>query len=914
MRLSQRTNLDFQQVALKVISLTILYFVVGRLSLLLAIPPGYATSVWPPAGISLIFVMLYGPRVCFGAFLGSFLLNLSIAHPTLETITLGNLIVPSLIGMGAALHCGVCGIYLRYTSRYPDIIEAPLEILRFLFVGGVLGCIISASVGTLSIWFFELIPNSSFLFSWFTWWVGDTIGVILFGPLLLMLGLKDKRILWVGIPVSITFILILCLYFFSSKVEQRNLENAFKQTTSKINETIKNSLDNYGQLTDYLKYYFEFSSSVTPIEFQKYANNLFERAPGINLLGWAPKIQAGSKAKVVSTLRKFSGYEKFRFTELTQSQEFMAAGEREVYFPIIYMEPREKFSNWLGYDISSGKNLNSTLKEAVLHTDRVTFYLQTQKSPGLFTPVYKRYAEGEEKDLLGFILTSFNLQYIVENSISNLIREGIYFEIIDSQKRVIYKSHEDVDQSSLSGVKDTRRIQIAQESWSVQYTLSSAYLLSNKSMLSWSILAGGLLFTGSIGIILLIVTGQQRRIRRVVDRRTSELVQANQEVQKMTRMKSEFFANMSHEIRTPLNGIIGITDLMMSSSSLNEENRRFAGIIKTSSDTLLTLINDILDFTKISEGKVKLEHRCFEISKPLVEVHDMFSQQALKKGIELTYNISKGAPQAIIADEMRLKQILMNLVSNAMKFTDSGSVDISLEAQASDKPDFCRLTFSVSDSGIGIADSALVEIFSSFTQADASTTRRFGGTGLGLAISKGLCEAMGGEIGVESEVGVGSRFYFSIEVQIGSLSEITQKELVESIDEDLSTRCPMRILIAEDNLINQKLIEIICKKFGYTIEMVANGEEALNQASKSYYDLIFMDMQMPEMDGLEATRLLRERGVKSQIYAMTANAFDEDKRKCLAAGMDGFTSKPITASAVKQVILKVYDSINGLDS
>ncbi len=905
MRLSQRTNLDLTQTVLKVLSLSIVYFVVGRLSLLLAIPPGYATSVWPAAGIALIYVILYGPKVSIGAFLGSFILNLSVSHPTLTSLSLRELAIPALIGTGAALHCGICGFYLRRTSHYPDIIEAPSEILRFLSIGAVIGCLITASIGSLTLWGFELITDSNFLFSWFTWWVGDTIGVILFGPLILMVGLRDKRIMWVGTPVLITFALVLSVYFFSSQVEQRNIENQFYQTTSKINEAIKGSLTNYAQLVDYLKYYFEFSSSVTPLEFKKYANNLFERAPGIDVLGWAPKIQNNVKTEFVEKMRKFSGYNSFVILDSVEVSQRIAPSDREVYFPVAYIEPKDKFAKWLGYDVSSGSRLNETLKEAVINRDRVSYYFQSQKSPGLFTPVYRGYAEGEEKNLLGFILTSFNLKFLVENSTSHISRNGIYFQIIDSSDRVLYSNQDEFEQ--LDGIENKRQIQVAQENWRVHYILSSNYLLSNKSMLSWSILAGGLLFAGSIGIILLIVTGQQARIRRVVERRTSELVSANREVQKMTRIKSEFFANMSHEIRTPLNGIIGISDLMMSSQSLDEENRHYAGIIKTSSDTLLTLINDILDFTKISEGKVKLERRGLEMAKLLKEVHDMFVGQARQKGIEFVYNIDSSVPKIILADELRLRQILMNLINNAIKFTSSGSVQVDVSATAAEEPEAVVLHFQVKDTGIGIDKEAQVEIFSSFTQADASTTRRFGGTGLGLAICKGLCEAMGGEIGVVSEPGTGSTFFFSLTATVGNSQELTQKASQEVIEVNLAERCPLKILVAEDNLINQKLVELICEKFGYQIVMVTNGQEAFEAAIGGNYDLIFMDMQMPEMDGLEATRLLRSRGVKSQIYAMTANAFDEDKQKCLAAGMDGFTSKPITASAVKQVILKVYD-------
>jgi signal transduction histidine kinase/ActR/RegA family two-component response regulator len=402
---------------------------------------------------------------------------------------------------------------------------------------------------------------------------------------------------------------------------------------------------------------------------------------------------------------------------------------------------------------------------------------------------------------------------------------------------------------------------------------------------------------------------RDRIIRRKLAHAKSQAEVQAERAESGSRAKSEFLAMMSHEIRTPMNGVLGFANLLMD-TRLDGEQREFVENIRCSGDALLTIINDVLDYSKIEAGKLSVDNMEFDLRSVCNEVRSLLQPSATAKGLALNLNFAPSTTQMLIGDPVRVRQILLNLVGNAIKFTTSGSVGI--EASQID-PD--RVRVSVIDTGIGVAPGQLDKLFERFTQGDASITRRYGGTGLGLAISKKLITLMGGEISAQSEAGKGSIFWFTLPVR-APLNSSTRIAL--PIPPPAPQPLPVppsakgRLLLVEDNVVNQKVAMHMLVKMGYEVDLAEHGRQALERLAAVRYEAVLMDCQMPEMDGFEATRHIRDPSSAVldhdvPVIAMTANAFAEDRDRCIAAGMNDFLAKPVDRATLAQVLEKWRD-------
>ncbi|HIJ96612.1 MAG TPA: DUF3365 domain-containing protein [Desulfuromonadales bacterium] len=478
-------------------------------------------------------------------------------------------------------------------------------------------------------------------------------------------------------------------------------------------------------------------------------------------------------------------------------------------------------------------------------------------------------------------------------------------QIIDVDTSIFYPSHQEYEQFGAAaypvlaaGDSFTRELQMRHRDGSLFYARFSGKAITPCDPSD-----------GSIWVVSDVTPQKELEKRLQLAREAAEAA---------NRAKSEFLATMSHEIRTPMNGVIGMTGILLS-TELNEEQRGYAEIVRKSGENLLLLINDILDFSKIEAGKLEVELLDFNLQTTVQETVELLAVKASGAGLDMICQIDPQIPHCLRGDPGRIRQVIINLVGNAIKFTHSGEVIIRVERQ-SEQSDSVTLHFEIRDTGIGIAEERREAIFSPFTQADGSTTRKYGGSGLGLAICKQLVELMGGEIGVDSRPGHGSTFWFTIRLEKSAAQTCQDSKNVETpvaaqaADKRHSvargTNREIRILLAEDNIINQMVAQVMLNQLGYTTDLVADGQEALQALKLINYDLVLMDCQMPVMDGYEATRIIRDPSSKVinhsvPIVAMTANTMPGDREKCLEAGMDDYTSKPVRADALQAVLTRL---------
>lgn len=789
------------------LGVAILYYAVASLPLGMAIPEGHTMTIWLAAGVAFIVLQVGGYRFLPGLYLGS---SLSYGVWVAETSTLG-----ACIGVGAFLAVGstlqaIAGV--EFTRRNP-LSSSLRSILRFLWLVGPLSCLISAGIGTLTLGAFGKLSMAELPLEIALWWLSNSLGVIAVAALAphLLAGKSEQNtfrlISILGPPLLILGATI--LVFVSVRAsDEASVRMQFDRRASTMISAINRGIERSIGILESLKYYFLVIGDVDRHQFANLTHHWLSLSNEIKALEWIPKVLESERKALEEHTR--IDFPNFCITEKDDSNTFIRK-PRAVYFPVVFMEPFEGNEAAFGFDLGSNPVRRASLLKAAkqnkpVATRGVRLVQEQEREFGflIFVPVYHNETasgfEGKiaEKHLKGLILGVFRVHDMVQESLKDINEHELMLRVMDltdskkpqeiyfrGEKGVIPSSALEIEQTTKltasSYLVKSQKLELPDAHWQVEFLVTNKVLDHYHTLASPTILIVGIILTAILAMIFLQNTLKSLEIKDTVADRTKALVAANEvlenEAKEHKRMESVmlqaveeakeciqtnsfYLVNMSHEIRVPLNGIIEMNSLLMD-SNINEDQHKYSQAIADSADALLNLANDVFDLSKIESGHLKLEYVDFNFSSALADIVNMLNSSALKKGLRLLIDISSDIPTILCGDLARLRQVLLNLVSNAIKFTLQGSVSISARL-LQETSEATLLRVEVEDTGIGIPQDSLKQLFLSFSQVD---TRKYGGTGLGLLICKQLVEMMHGQLGVESKLGVGSLFWFTINLQ-----------------------------------------------------------------------------------------------------------------------------------------------------
>lgn len=738
-----------------------------------------------------------------------------------------------------------------------------------------------------------------------------------------------------GFTLLLGVILLLGVTIFSwnltkAKTFERNLA-AFTTLSKDSEQALTHRIETYRQSLDSGAALFAASNLVTLEDWKTFVSILKveETLPGINGIGYIEPVMRPREREYLESLSARGVYGATVHPQTNRSE----------ILSISYIEPISTNKEAVGLDIGFEANRRSAAYMArdtgkATITKRIFLVQDKTKSVGflLLRPIYQPGASLDSVSrrraaFRGWIYAPFIASRFMQGLTAS---QGTNFGIVvhdgvsPSKAELIFESEAGSDQSHNSQYSVTKTLPIMGQRWTVSWNSTSEFESSVGTKEPMFVLIGGLALILGFSTLVIFFARREAYVKDEVRSKTQILVDKEKEIvralkvaEAATGAKSKFLANMSHEIRTPMNGVIGFTQLL-DDGTLSETQQKYVRLISDSGSSMMTLLNDILDISKVDSGAIAITPEPSDVRYLLNSCVKLFSPNAEEKQLELVLDLAENLPHSVKADTFRLRQIVTNLMANAIKFTESGYITISADFEEIDqsrKTDDCdgELHISVADTGIGIAPDRQDAIFEPFVQEDDSTARKYGGSGLGLTICKQLVDLMGGSIRMESHISSGSKF--SIIIPVGRIEQKASENVIAfSTNPDAPCKKAIvakRILVAEDHDINQVLIGEMLTKLGYEYELAVDGAEAIAMIRKAaveeaQYDLALMDLQMPYVDGIKATRMVREHGIDAKalpIVALTANAFDQDVARCIEAGMQAHLAKPLAIEDLRKAVL-----------
>ena len=726
--------------------------------------------------------------------------------------------------------------------------------------------------------------------------------------------LKLRRIiehpLTAWLVLLLSFVITALAWWVSSQALEQRQVDRFESESKDLTAAIQQRLHAYEMLLRAGSSFFDASTEVTREDWKIFVNklDLQKNYPGIQGMGYTALVRSENKTAFIDHIRS-EGFPDFTIKPLLDGDQTS----------IQYLEPFDwRNQRAFGFDMMSETTRQHALEKArdtgeAQLTARVILKQESTTDVQFgFLMYYPVYHQGqpittpEERQLAlqGFVYSPFRIKDFLSGVLGQ-VQQNIDYRIFDdvqtNDDHILFNSLGEVQ--SLSTLTSEQQLSFGQETWTIQTFANASYLSENETNQPIVIAISGILIDLFLFLSIAAIAQRKQEVELLAKEITKDLKLKTIQAESASRAKSEFLANISHEIRTPINGILGHSELGKDEKNHQKIQQHFSEI-QNSGQLLLGIVNDILDFSSLESGNFHITKQPFYLYSLIEALHNMFSTLSRDKGLQLRITKPTTLANHVLGDEARIKQVLINLLANAIKFTNNGTVTLEIQAENL-KENQQVITFSVVDTGIGMTEAHIKELFQAFHQIDNSTNRQFGGAGLGLVISNRLVQAMGAPaIYVKSTLGIGSCFSFTIPLEIYTQPKLEIEHQPTAKEEQKSLHIRANILLVDDNLINLQVTQAILLLLGVTITLAKNGKEAVEKLQQDNFDFIFMDIQMPIMNGYEATQAIRAFNQTIPIIALTAAALIEDKEKALASGMNDHLSKPVNKQMLQDSLTK----------